>query len=173
MFAEKSAFLQGGITLIEIYEETGDRWVHRELLLLADPDEGMVNRYLAQGFQLVARVDGQIAGEVVMVPAENGWELKNLAVLPAFQKAGVGRALVEAAVARVPEGVVWVGTGNSSLWVLRFYERCGFRRSHVLKNFFVENYPQPIFEDGVPCTDMIYLRLEKGGKDLKTGGMFE
>ena len=79
MFAGKSAFLQGGITLIEIYEETGDRWVHRELLLLADPDEGMVNRYLAQGFQLVARVDGQIAGEVVMVPAENGWELKNLA----------------------------------------------------------------------------------------------
>ncbi len=128
MFAGKSAFLQGGITLIEIYEETGDRWVHRELLLLADPDEGMVNRYLAQGFQLVARV---------------------------------------------PEGVVWVGTGNSSLWVLRFYERCGFRRSHVLKNFFVENYPQPIFEDGVPCTDMIYLRLEKGGKGLKTGGMFE
>ena len=98
---------------------------------------------------------------------------QNRKVLPAFQKAGVGRALVEAAVARVPEGVVWVGTGNSSLWVLRFYERCGFRRSHVLKNFFVENYPQPIFEDGVPCTDMIYLRLEKGGKDLKTGGMFE
>lgn len=173
MFAGRSAFLQGGITLIEIYEEAGDRWVHRELLLLADPDEGMVNRYLAQGFQLVARVDGQIAGEVVMVPAENGWELKNLAVLPAFQKAGVGRALVEAAVARVPEGAVWVGTGNSSLWALRFYERCGFRRSHVLKNFFVENYPQPIFEDGVPCTDMIYLRLEKGGKGLETGGMSE
>lgn len=124
----------------------------------------MVNRYLTQGFQLVARMDGQTAGQVVAVPVENGWELKNLAVLPAFQRAGIGRALVEAAVMRVPEGTVWVGTGNSSPWLIRFYEQCGFRRSHVLKDFFVENYPEPIFEDGVQCTDMVYLRLEKSGK---------
>ncbi len=148
--------------MVDIYEEMGDRWAHRELLLLADPDERMVNRYLAQGFQLIARMDGQTVGQVVTVPVEDGWELKNLAVLPAFQRAGIGRALVGAAVARVPAGTVWVGTGNASPWILRFYEQCGFQRSHVLKNFFVDNYPEPIFEDGVQCTDMIYLRLEKG-----------
>lgn len=37
--------------------------------------------------------------------------------------------------------------GNSPM-TLHFYERCGFVKSHVIKNFFIDNYDHPMYEDG-------------------------
>ncbi len=39
-----------------------------------------------------------------------------------------------------------------------FYEKCGFVRTHSIKNFFIDNYDHPIFESGVQLIDMIYLQ---------------
>ena len=55
--------------------------------------------------------------------------------------------------------VLQVGTGDSPL-TIPFYEKCGFVRNHVVKNFFTDNYDHPIFEGGVQLKDMIYLRKE-------------
>ena len=52
--------------------------------------------------------------------------------------------------------VLQLGTGDSPLTV-PFYEACGFTRSHILPNFFVENYDHPIFEEGVRLVDMVYF----------------
>ena len=148
---------------MEVIEYQGDRRALRELLLLADPSEELVAGYLQQGILLAALEGGEILGEALAIPAKGGWELKNLAVHPAHQRRGIGGRLVKELVQRVPEGtVLWVGTGNSSPWILRFYERCGFSYDHTVKNFFTDNYPDPIWEDGVLCTDMIYLKQRKG-----------
>ena len=40
----------------------------------------------------------------------------------------------------------------------RFYEKCGFVRSHAIKNFFTDHYDHPIFECGIQLVDMIYLQ---------------
>lgn len=53
--------------------------------------------------------------------------------------------------------VLLVGTGDSALTV-PFYEKCGFTRSHSVKNFFIDNYDHLIFECGVQLVDMIYLQ---------------
>ena len=53
--------------------------------------------------------------------------------------------------------ILQVGTGDSPLTV-PFYEKCGFVRSHYIKNFFTDNYDHPIFECGVQLVDMVYLR---------------
>lgn len=53
--------------------------------------------------------------------------------------------------------ILQVGTGDSPL-TIPFYEKCGFRRSHVIKNFFIDNYDHPIYEDGKQLVDMIILR---------------
>ena len=50
-----------------------------------------------------------------------------------------------------------VGTGDSPL-TIPFYEKCGFKRHHIIKNFFVENYNHKIFESGIQLVDMIYLQ---------------
>lgn len=54
---------------------------------------------------------------------------------------------------------MFVGTGDTPS-TLSFYEHCGFRISHRLKNFFIDNYDQPIYEDGKQLTDMVYLRKD-------------
>lgn len=59
------------------------------------------------------------------------------------------------------------GTGDV-FETLNFYQACGFRRSHVIKNFFTDNYPQPIFENGIQLKDMVYLeRFLKNDRRLK------
>lgn len=42
--------------------------------------------------------------------------------------------------------------------ILHFYEKCGFEKSHVVKNFFTDNYDPPMYEDGQQLVDMIYLK---------------
>lgn len=47
--------------------------------------------------------------------------------------------------------------GDSPL-TIPFYEKCGFTRSHTVKNFFTDNYDHPIYECGIHLVDMIYLQ---------------
>ena len=52
-----------------------------------------------------------------------------------------------------------VGTGESPL-TLPFYEKLGFKYSHRIKNFFIDNYNHPIYENGILLKDMVYLKKE-------------
>ena len=72
-----------------------------------------------------------------------------------------GRALIEhvAATYAGRYRTLQVGTGDSPLTV-PFYERCGFSRSHVVPNFFTDNYDHPIYEAGVRLVDMVYMRRQ-------------
>lgn len=129
-----------------------------ELLLLADEQEDMIDRYLDWGTMYVLEDGGTKAVCVVTDEGGRVLELKNLAVKPDVQHRGYGRAMVEFLVRRYRGSFdrLQVGTGDSPLTV-PFYKHCGFRRSHVVKDFFVEHYDHPIFEAGTQLTDMVYL----------------
>ena len=88
-------------------------------------------------------------------------ELKNIAVEPASQGKGYGKAMVDFLI-RAYTGqymVLQVGTGDSPS-TIPFYESCGFRRHHLVKNFFIDYYDHPIYECGVRLVDMMYLQRE-------------
>lgn len=129
------------------------------LLLLADEQEDMIDRYLDRGAMYILE-DGGVKAECVVTDEGQGvLEIKNIAVDPACQGRGYGRRLVEF-IAETYAGryaILQVGTGDSLLTV-PFYEKCGFRRSHRVENFFTEHYDHPIFEGGVQLVDMVYLR---------------
>lgn len=55
--------------------------------------------------------------------------------------------------------IMQVGTGDSPL-TLPFYQRCGFQITHIVKDFFVDNYDHPIYEAGRQLRDMVYLQKE-------------
>lgn len=127
---------------------------------------------VAPGFALASETDPipHICPDAVlgcMIVADEGIdeaglriaEVKNLAVTMGFQRHGVGRALLDFAAARYAptHDALQVGTGDSPLTV-PFYEACGFARSGVLPNFFIDNYDHPIIEAGVQLRDMVYLR---------------
>ena len=129
------------------------------LLLLADEQEDMIDRYLERGTMYVLE-DGGVKAECVVTDEGGGiLELKNLAVEPEAQRKGYGKALIDFLVCKYKGrySVLQVGTGDSPL-TIPFYEKCGFVRSHKIENFFTDNYDHPIYESGVQLIDMVYLR---------------
>ncbi len=146
---------------VTIRQVTADKKRYLPLLLLADEQESMIDRYLGRA-DLFVMLDGE--GEAVAVAAvtlegEGTCELKNLAVAPSLQRRGFGRRMVDYLCRRYGERchTMLVGTGDSRQTV-GFYQSCGFVRSHVVPDFFTLNYDHPIIEEGKPLRDMIYLR---------------
>ncbi len=140
----------------EIHENKKD---FLDLLLLADEQEEMVDKYLQDGRMFVL-TDNGVKGEVVVTNEGNGiLEIKNIATDPSYHGKGYGKKLIQFVEEkfRGKYSVLQVGTGDSPL-TIPFYEKCGFKRSHVVKNFFTENYDHPIFECGIQLVDMIYLQ---------------
>lgn len=131
------------------------------LLLLADEQESMIDRYIEKGIMYILDDDG-VKCECVVTDEGNGvLEIKNITTKPEYQKKGYGKALIDfvAMKYKATHSILQVGTGDSPL-TIPFYEKCGFAYSHRIKNFFVDNYDHPIYEGGVQLMDMVYLRKE-------------
>ena len=144
---------------VQIFENKKD-YLH--LLLLADEQESMVDKYLEQGDMFVC-YDPKPVGECVVVHLGDGvYEIKNLATDPSLHGKGYGRALIDFVMDYYRDSCkqMLVGTGDSPL-TLPFYKKCGFREHHRLKNFFTDNYDHPIFEAGIQLVDMVYLSREQ------------
>lgn len=138
-----------------------DKKAYLDLLLLADEQESMIDRYLSRGEMFVLEDVAVIAECVVTKEADGVYELKNIAVVPQQQRKGYGRQLVEYVFSYYPDCTcMLVGTGDvpSSLG---FYHSCGFSESHRVTNFFTDHYDHPMFEDGRQLVDMVYLKRER------------
>jgi len=133
------------------------------LLLLADPSEELIEAYLRKGECYVAEEEKEIIGVMVLVQKnDETLELMNIAVDEKHQGRGIGKQLILYAVDQAREKgyqFIEVGTGNSSIGQLTLYQKCGFRIKEIVHDFFVKNYPEPIFENGIQCRDMIRLTM--------------
>ena len=146
---------------MEIKKVLGAKKEYIELLLLADEQESMIDAYLENGEMFVLDDHGVKAECVVTKENDGVYELKNIAVLPAPQRKGYGKRLIEFLSAHYSDcNVLYVGTGDCPS-ALSFYHRCGFTESHRVKNFFVDNYDHPMYEDGIRLVDMVYLKKER------------
>lgn len=144
---------------MKIVEIKNNKKKYISLLLLADEQEDMIDRYLERGMMFVLEDQG-VKAECVVTDEGNGvLEIKNLATEPAYQGRGYGKALIDYVAENFKDkySLLLVGTGDSPL-TIPFYEKCGFQRSHVVKDFFVDHYDHPIYEAGVQLIDMIYLQ---------------
>lgn len=146
---------------MEIRKVETDKKRYLDLLLLADEQEDMVDRYLDRGTMYVLE-DGGVKAECVVIDEGDGvLELKNIAVEPAAQGKGYGKVLIDFLIETYAGQytVLQVGTGDSPS-TIPFYESCGFRRHHLVKNFFTDHYDHPIYEGEVQLVDMVYLQRE-------------
>ena len=137
-----------------------------ELLLLADPSEEKIRSYLPGSRCFVATLDAVVVGACVVQPLSAGaHELMSIAVPPDCQKSGYGTALLKWVIAYYRNSgarQLEVGTGTFG-YQLAFYQRQGFRVTRIDRDFFVKNYPEPIFEDGIQLFDMLRLTLRFSG----------
>lgn len=132
-----------------------------DLLLSADPSQKIIEAYLTRAECFVMEDQNQLIGAYVLLPTRpETVELVNIAVQIKFQNKGIGKQLIRHALERAKEQgfqMLEVGTGNSSMAQLAFYQKCGFRITGVDKDFFVEHYEEELMENGIPCRDMIRL----------------
>lgn len=130
-----------------------------DLLLLADEQENMIDKYLPGG-DLFALYDDDLKSVCVVVPVNSETcELKNIATYEEYQGKGYGRALIDfiSDFYKNDYKTMLVGTGETPA-ILSFYESCGFEISHRVKNFFTDHYDYPMFEGNIQLVDMIYLK---------------
>ncbi len=141
----------------EVRLVAGDRRVYLPLLLEGDESEEMIGRYLDSGRLYVGFLGGKAVAVCVVVERDGGSvEVKNLAVDAAWRRKGYGRRMLEHVWREYPGKDIYLGTGEVPS-TLGFYKACGFEYSHRVADFFVDNYPHPITEDGVVLRDMVYL----------------
>lgn len=138
-----------------------DKTKYMELLLIADEQVSMIEKYLYRG-EMFALCDGDVRAICIVTQEQSGaYEIKNIVTVPEYQQKGYGRQLISFITDHYKKygGELYVGTGDSPA-ILRFYEKCGFERSHIVKDFFTDNYDHPMYEDGQQLVDMVYLKRQ-------------
>lgn len=137
------------------------------LLLLADDSESEVRAYYQTGDLYTLRDAGGAAlGMALVIPdGDEHAELKAVAVDASRHGQGVGKRLLAAVLAELKaRGVrhVTVGTGNSGIGQLAFYQKAGFRLSRIERDFFnpARGYPADLEENGIPLRDMVWMDQE-------------
>lgn len=138
--------------------------VPKALLLLADPDWSKVQQALEQATVYGYQLAGKIVGVLVLQPqTATVKEITIVAVVPSYQHQGIAKALLQTVIKSCQQDVaceqLQIGTGNSSLRQLALYQHAGFEMVSVWVNYFVDNYPEPIYENGLQCKSMVRLAL--------------
>ena len=147
------------IIIKEVKENKCD---YMSLLLLADESETMIALYLDRGHMFILEDNGLAIAECIVTDEGDGiLEIQSLAVDPKYQHKGYGKMMIDYIVDRyhTQYNSLQVGTGDSPLTV-PFYERCGFIKDHVIKNYIVDHYDLPIYEGGKQLIDKVYLIKE-------------
>ena len=135
-----------------------------DLLLLADPSRDQIDDCIDHSTIYAAYLNDQIIGCFVLMPLNNETiEIKNLAVTEKYQKQGIGTLLLKDAIQKSKsKGFerITVATGNSSLGQLYLYQRAGFSITEIIKDYFIDNCKEPIWENELQCKDKLVLTLD-------------
>jgi ribosomal protein S18 acetylase RimI-like enzyme len=94
-------------------------------------------------------------------------EIIYLAITDSYRGKGYGKAaiaLIESEARNHATESLIVGTANSSIDNIAFYQKCGFRIDAVRKDYF-RYLATPVYEFGIQMRDMLLLRLEIPKRD--------
>ena len=111
---------------------------YASLLCESDPNINLVENYLRDG-RLFAYFEKQIPVAFIAVKEINDTtlEIKNLL----YQN----------------KTTFLIGTANSSMTNMLIYTKLGYHYSHKIENFFIDYYPQEIYENNMQATDLLYF----------------
>ncbi|WP_426480626.1 GNAT family N-acetyltransferase [Chryseobacterium sp. R2ACT005] len=138
-----------------------DSEIPYHLLLLADETKEAINQYIFNSdIYLLNNGTENIAVMALYKKSNSELEIKNVAVTEGCRSKGIGGTLMDKAKEIAKENhykTLTVGTSDTGFQQIRFYEKNGFIKNEVLKDFFIKNYPDPIYENGLQMKDMILL----------------
>jgi len=142
-------------------EKIFEKEKYLDLLLEADPEKEVVEKYLED-----SEVYGFFDNDNIMCIAAitkvdyNICELKNIATIKEARGKGYGRQVIQqiASLYKDKYKKMIVGTTENNI---PFYVKCGFDRYYkTVKNFFIDNYKEPIWDGNLQCIDMYYYYMD-------------
>lgn len=146
--------------IVEIIENKLD---YAQLLCESDPNINLVEDYLRKGRLFVYRENNEdISFIVVQMISPDMLEIKNLLTLQKYRGHGYAKKLIEH-IEKIYKDVprIIVGTANSSMSNMTFYTKLGYRYSHKVDDFFIDYYPQEIYENGIQAVDLMYFEKNR------------
>jgi len=148
---------------LEIKKLAPDAPIPYDLLLLADETVESINEYLPGSDIYIATLPDEeqpVGAMVVLHINQQEAEIMNIAVAEHLQSQGIGKLMIDKAVEVTRSNgykSLKVGTGDSGVRQIKFYRTNGFEICDVRKNYFVNKFPEPVFENGVMLKDMVVL----------------
>lgn len=135
-----------------------------DLLLLAEETIEAIDKHVKDSEIFVLEKQNKIMGVYVLQSIdERNIEIKYIAVDQKFQGQGIGTFLLKDAIFKAKKRrleTIIIGTGDCGIKQINLYQKVGFEIFDVKKNFFDDNYPEPIYEDGRLCRDMVMLQKQ-------------
>ncbi len=144
------------------------------LLLLAEESKSALQWSLNHMSDSVYRMDDddRLVGAATMQWRNNPCELMELAIDEVQQGHGYGKLLVawllDEARRRGKQQML-VGTANSSINNIAFYQKCGFRMDHVRQDYFWY-YRTPHYENNIQIRDMLVFRYDLDINNVQGSG---
>ena len=139
------------------------RQIPYDLLLLSDDTKEAINKNLNGGELYLGKSNEQIVAAFILKVVQNDTiEIKNIAVTKGLQGKGVGTMLLDFIKENVKQRgfqKLLVGTCDQCEKEIKFYKKSDFILTDIRKNFFVENYNKPIYENGKQIIDMVILKI--------------
>jgi GNAT superfamily N-acetyltransferase len=132
------------------------------VLLLAEGSERALRWSIAHLADTVYRMDadGELVGAATIRWHSEPCEIMELAIVEERQGLGLGKRfvawLIDEARRRRKKQML-VGTANSSIQNIAFYQKCGFRLDHIRHDYF-RYYREPMYENGIQIQDMLVFR---------------
>lgn len=133
-----------------------------DLLLLADENQPLIDAYLPRSQVYLLTIDKQTRGVCVLQRQDQSAEIMNIAIDPAYQNRGLGKALLlhTIGVARQQSAHrLLIKTGNSGIGQIALYQQMGFNLIGVNYDYFLRAYLQPIWENNIHCRHQLVFEL--------------
>lgn len=143
---------------IEIIEDS-KKLHYLNLLFIADENIKMIYKYLFKGTMVGLFNKNLLSLAIVTLEGPYIYEIKNIVVPIKYHHLGYGSKMINIILKYYKNYAkeIYVGTGDSIL-TTSFYKKCGFKYSHSIEDFFIDNYKEPIIEDGKTLKDMVYFK---------------
>ncbi|MBR3696944.1 MAG: epoxyqueuosine reductase QueH [Clostridia bacterium] len=142
---------------IVIKKEKDNKEKYMDLLLEADPEKEIVEKYLQAGELFVLTYKEEVICVSVIIKIDDKTcELKNIATAKKYREQGYGKKMIKYLFDNYKQKYkkMIVGTSENNI---PFYVKAGFDKYYkTIKNFFIDNYKKEIIDGDLHCIDMYY-----------------
>ena len=142
---------------MEIKKIEKNKEKYMNLLLEADPERDIVNKYIDNADMYVGIEDEKVVCEITITKVnDEECELKNIATLEEYRNRGYAKQLIDYVSDKYKDEYTRMIVGTTENMIPFYVLNGSTKYHHTVKNFFIDNYKEKIYDGNMQCIDMYY-----------------